>query len=87
MIILLYSNGLYVNTFLSNKNIRGFAAERPTCNQHSIIELSYDYWSFLSENSFILVIVFIKIVHIFIIFKYYSKAQRIKKSSLNCRNY
>lgn len=33
---------------------------------------------FLSENSFILV-VFIKIVHIFIIFKYYSKAQRIKK--------
>ena len=34
---------------------------------------------FLSENSFILVVVFIKIEHIFIIFKYYSKAQRIKK--------
>ena len=34
---------------------------------------------FLSENSFILVVVFIKIEHIFIIFNYYSKAQRIKK--------
>lgn len=34
---------------------------------------------FLSENSFILAVVFIKIVHTFIIFKYYSKAQRINK--------
>lgn len=39
-------------TFLSNKNIRGFAAERPTCNQHSIIELSYDYWSFSFRKFF-----------------------------------
>lgn len=34
---------------------------------------------FLSENAFILVAIFIKIVHIFIIFKYYSKAQIINK--------
>ena len=34
---------------------------------------------FLSENAFIWVVVFLKILHIFIIFKYYSKAQRINK--------